>query len=278
LNAGNNVNLNGAGLLLAANANAGQDISLSTSGGGAIDITAGQTAGRNILGTAQGATSLTGTFTLSAGNVVLSSSGGFTQRGTLTVLSPNTAASHLFVVDTTGRGVLPLLADLGGGTGTVNAGIITQGGFAPAAASNAISFDTGTVNATGSVMLLLGGAGPMTGTVNVAGLGVSGQGGSADLHGSIAGNTIQTAAQQGFINPQPQTNYQFNGCAIGSTTCIVLPNVVPIQPQAVSQVDILVARPSEEDIDAPLINIFDEEQLCEKLLRTNPDAARQVCR
>ena len=66
--------------------------------------------------------------------------------------------------------------------------------------------------------------------------------------------------------------------AIGSTTCIVLPNVVPIQPQAVSQVDILVARPSEEDIDAPLINIFDEEQLCEKLLRTNPDAAREVCR
>jgi hypothetical protein len=118
----------------------------------------------------------------------------------------------------------------------------------------------------------------MTGTVNVLGLGVSGTGGSADLHGSIAGNTTQTAAQQGFINPQTQNNYQFNGCAIGSVTCIVLPTVVPIQPQAVSQVDILLARPSEDDIDAPLINIFDEEQLCERLRRTNPEAAREVCR
>ena len=59
---------------------------------------------------------------------------------------------------------------------------------------------------------------------------------------------------------------------------LVLPTVVPIQPQAVSQVDILLARPSEDDIDAPLINIFDEEQLCERLRRTNPEAAREVCR
>ena len=32
------------------------------------------------------------------------------------------------------------------------------------------------------------------------------------------------------------------------------------------------------DIDAPLINIFDEEQLCERLRRTNPETAQQVCR
>jgi len=171
-----------------------------------------------------------------------------------------------------------LLAAQGGGTSIANASIIKAGVFAPGGTHNAISFDTGTVNATGSVMLLFGDAGAMTGTANVLGLGVSGQGGSADLHGSIAGNTTQTAAQQGFINPQSQNNYQFNGCAIASTTCIVLPNVVPIQPQAVSQIDILVARPSEEDIDAPLINIFDEEQLCEKLRRTDPVAAQEVCR
>jgi hypothetical protein len=53
---------------------------------------------------------------------------------------------------------------------------------------------------------------------------------------------------------------------------------VPIQPQPISQIDILVARPSEEDIDAPLINIFDEERLCEQLLRTNPEAALERCR
>jgi hypothetical protein len=280
LTAGNNINLTGAGLLLAASANSGQDVNLATSAGGAIDITASQAAGRNILSTAQGTTTLTGSFTLSASNVVLSSNGAFTQRGTLTVLSPNLVSSHLFVVDTTGHagGASQLLRDLGGGTSITNASIIKAGVFAPGGTHNAISFDTGTVNANGSVMLLLGDAGAMTGTVNVLGLGVSGSGGSADLHGSIANNSTQTAAQQGFINPQSQNNYQFNGCAIGSTTCIVLPNLVPIQPQPISQIDILVARPSEEDIDAPLINIFDEEQLCEKLLRVNPEAAREVCR
>jgi hypothetical protein len=280
LTAGNNINLTGAGLLLAASANSGQDVNLATSAGGAIDMTASQTAGRNILSTAQGTTTLTGSFTLNASNVVLSSNGAFTQRGTLTVLSPNLVSSHLFVVDTTGHagGASQLLRDLGGGTSITNASIIKAGVFAPGGTHNAISFDTGTVNANGSVMLLLGDAGAMTGTVNVLGLGVSGSGGSADLHGSIANNSTQTAAQQGFINPQSQNNYQFNGCAIGSTTCIVLPNLVPIQPQPISQIDILVARPSEEDIDAPLINIFDEEQLCEKLLRVNPEAAREVCR
>jgi hypothetical protein len=222
---------------------------------------------------------LTGSFKLSAGkNLVLVSNGAFTQRGTLTVGSPD------IVIDTTGRtgGASQLLTDLlaaqGGGTSIANASIIKAPQFRPSGGTqNAISFDTGTINTNSSVMLLLGDAGTMTGTVNLGGLGVSGLGGSADLHGSIAGSTTQTAALRGFINPQSQNNYQFNGCAIASTSCIVSATV-PIQPQAISQIDILVARPSEGDIDAPLINIFDEEQLCEKLLRTNPDAARQVCR
>ena len=34
---------------------------------------------------------------------------------------------------------------------------------------------------------------------------------------------------------------------------------------------------AEEDINAPLINIFDEERVCEQLLRTDPKRAREVC-
>jgi hypothetical protein len=265
-------------LTISGAVNAGTaDLTLTT---GNLTVNAGLQAGRDILATSSGSIGINGSLTFQAGtNLVLASNGAFTQRGTLTVASPD------FVIDTTGRagGASQLLRDLlaaqGGGANSIaNASIIKADAFAPAGAHNAISFDTGTVNAKGSVMLLFGDVGPMTGTVNVLGLGVSGQGGSADLHGSIAGNTTQTAAQQGFINPQSQNNYQFNGCAIASTTCIVLPNMVPVQPNPISQIDILVARPSEEDIDAPLINIFDEEQLCEKLLRTNPDAAREVCR
>ena len=51
-----------------------------------------------------------------------------------------------------------------------------------------------------------------------------------------------------------------------------------LRPQPASEVDILVARPAEDDPDTPLINIFDEERLCELLLRTNPELAREVCR
>ena len=132
-------------------------------------------------------------------------------------------------------------------------------------------------------MLLLGDAGAMTGTVNVLGLGVFGQGGSADLHGSIVGDTTQAAAQQGFINPQTQTNYLFNGCPIGATACggptpVPPPVPVPILPLLSDSVDILLARPAERDIEAQLNNIFEADLLCEQLLQINPEGARDICR
>jgi hypothetical protein len=279
LQAGRDITLRGGELLLAATATAERDLSLTTSfasGQGNVTISANQSAGGNLLGTADGAMNLIGSFKLSAGkNLVLVSNGALTQRGTLTVAAPDV------VVDTTGRngGASQLLSDLlaaqGGGTSITNASVIKAAQFTPGNTHNPISFDTGTVNATGSVMLLFGGAGTMTGTVNVAGLGVSGSGGSADLHGSIAGNTTQTAAQQGFINPLTQDNYQFNGCAIGAATCGALPTVLP---SAFSQVDILGARPSQENINATLINIFDEDPLCDLLRQVDPEAAREVCR
>ena len=242
-------------------------------------------AGNNILATANDSIAINGALTFSAGkNLVVASNGGFTQRGTLTVTSPD------IVVDTTGPagGASQLLNDLltaqRGGTSITNAGVVKSAQFAPnGSTGNAISFDTGTVNATGSVMLLLGDAGAMTGTVNVLGLGVSGQGGSADLHGSIVGDTTQAAAQQGFINPQTQTNYLFNGCPIGATTCggptpVPPPVPVPILPLLSDSVDILLARPAERDIEAQLNNIFEADLLCEQLLQINPEGARDICR
>jgi hypothetical protein len=260
----------------AVNAGSG-DLALTV---GALTVNAGLSAGSNILATSTGAVAINGLLTFNAGkNLVMSSNGAFTQRGTLNVASPD------FVVDATGHpgGASQLLSDLlaaqGGGSSIANAALIKNGRFEPkGTVNNPISFDNGTVNAADSVMLLFGDTSALSGTVNVKGLGISGLGGSADLHGSIAGNSSQTAGQQGFINPRPDNNYKFNDCAIGSTSCIVFSTVVPIQPQAASQIDILLARPSEDDIDAPLINIFDEEQLCERLRRTNPEAAQQVCR
>jgi hypothetical protein len=77
--------------------------------------------------------------------------------------------------------------------------------------------------------------------------------------------------QQVLNHPQSETHYQSNGCVIGAATCGVLP--LPY-----SQVDVLGARPSQENINAPLINIFDEDPLCDLLRQVDPEAAREVCR
>jgi hypothetical protein len=54
--------------------------------------------------------------------------------------------------------------------------------------------------------------------------------------------------------------------------------VVPVLAQQFDLIDILAARPQQEDIDGPLINIFDEERLCRRLLWMDPAAAWEVCR
>ena len=146
-------------------------------------------------------------------------------------------------------------------------------------------------------MLLLADRGSITGgsngfsAVNVGGLGVSGSGGQASLFGSIAGNFTGAAAATGRINPTPQDQYRFNNCIIGSPACGVPSSEVDtlmripmieieafLRPQTATEVDILVARPGPGDMDAPLVNVFDEERLCELMLRTNPELGREVCR
>ena len=220
--------------------------------------------GQNRIGTLAASTN-TGAGGFSLNNVAGLTVGGAVDAGTgdlaLTtgslIVNAGLQAGNNILATANGSQLLnDLLTAQRGGTSITNAGVVKSAQFAPnGSTGNAISFDTGTVNATGSVMLLLGDAGAMTGTVNVLGLGVSGQGGSADLHGSIVGDTTQAAAQQGFINPQTQTNYLFNGCPIGATTCggptpVPPPVPVPILPLLSDSVDILLARPAERDIEA----------------------------
>jgi hypothetical protein len=216
---------------------------------------------------------------------VLASNGAFTQSGTLTVTSPD------LVIDTTGKfqnaGALlsQLLSSPGSDGITIqDRSVINNTAFTPNGnSSNPIKFG-GTLAANNSIVLLLANKGAITGgssgspTIDVKALGVSGTGNLASLFGSIGGSATTAAAANGRINPAPDNNYRFNDCVIGSVTCIVLPGLTPIQPQAASQVDVLVARPAEEDIDAPLINIFDEEHLCEQMLVTDPERAKEVCR
>ena len=212
------------------------------------------------------------TIGLNAGNnIVLASNGAFTQSGTLTVTSPD------LVIDTTGKNAGALLSQLLSSPGSngitiQDRSVINNSAFSPSGNSNPIKFG-GTLAANNSIVLLLANKGAITGgssgspTIDVKALGVSGTGNLASLFGSIGGSATTAAAANGRINPVPDNNYRFNDCVIGSVTCVVLPGLTPIQPQAAREVDVLVARPAEEDIDAPLINIFDEERLCEQVLR-----------
>jgi hypothetical protein len=223
-----------------------------------------------------GTASIDGTVSMTAGNdIVVATNGPFDQTGNLTITGPD------FIVGTTGKWDAPTLA--GFFPQAPKAGDINNDVFKPEGKGANINFD-GKLSAPNSTLFLLADKGTISGGSNgnpqifVKQLGVSGQGDLAALFGEIDGNGQSTAALQGRINPFTQNEYKFNDCAIGSPTCIVLPTFTPIQPQAISEVDILFARPAEEDVDAPLINIFDEERLCEQLLRRDPERAREVCR
>jgi hypothetical protein len=207
------------------------DLNLTTTGTGA-DLTIGggiNAGGGNLLLTSAGRITVQDSLTLSAGkNTVLASNGAFTASG-LHVDSP------AFVIDTTGRpgGAPQLLNDLlsasaPGATSVTDPHVITNSRFTPAGSTrNPIDFGTGGVDAPNAVTLLLADAGAITGTTNVAALGVSGVYGSANLIGWVArhgdNGDSSAPASQVPINPFPQSDYLFNGCAIGSAVCTLPP-------------------------------------------------------
>jgi hypothetical protein len=51
--------------------------------------------------------------------------------------------------------------------------------------------------------------------------------GGADLTGTVNGISGVSAAGLSFIQPEPNTNYQFNKCEIGSVSCVAPPIVTP---------------------------------------------------
>jgi hypothetical protein len=119
-----------------------------------------------------------------------------------------------------------------------------------------------TLTAPDFVTLLLAGQGLASGQIQVLDLGLSGTGATATLSGSVRNISGPGAAAIAVPNPRAQNQYLLNGCVIGSPNCVLLPPLVPVQPQLVREIDILALQPQREDVDSPVINIFDEERLC----------------
>ena len=251
-------------------------------------------------------------------DIVIAADGPFQQSGTLNVVAADYVIIDTTGTTAQQRlADLTQAIAAAGVQNTPNAVVITNPVFNPTGATaNPITF-AGTLNAPDSVVLLIANQGPITGgssanpAIVVGGLGVSGAGSQAQLFGSVAGNSgAKPLPRPPVINPLTDPAYLLNGCIIGSVACAVPTPPEPppgaafprgdhsllltegailvsipsdtadalLRPQPASEVDILVARPAEDDPDTPLINIFDEERLCELLLRTNPELAREVCR
>ncbi len=199
------------------------------------------------------------------GRAVFDSAGPFAQTGVVTVTAP------VLVVDTTGDGVAAVLKIVN--STNVDSAIVTQ--FPTATTTNALQLEN--LNAPNAVTFLVAGLGAVSGQLQVKQLGVSGlQPGNANLTGSVGGIGGPGAAATAVPSPRPQNQYLLNNCVIGSPNCILLPPVVPVQPQPVNDVDVLTLSPQSEDPDAPLINVYDEERLCNPRSDAPPEE-REFC-
>ena len=205
-----------------------------------------------------------------------------------------TVTAPVLAIDTTGSGVNTLLGFIT--SPSVSPSVISN--LPPAGkTSNPIQFAD--LQATNSVVLLFADQGAITGTMRVAQLGLSGIGSEANLQGSINGVTGAMAALSGVREPGPEATYLFNNCIIAGSTCVVIPSTQPTQflvtqPQTAGELEILTVLPNlsaqivlitpevvrgvrqSEDPDAPVINVFDEERLCDETAQSS-QPARERC-
>jgi hypothetical protein len=204
-------------------------------------------AASNIRGQAGGAVSLVGgTYKADGGVVLFSSSGSFTQT------LKTAFQSKVAAIDTTGRGIDTLGSVVSSdATADTIARIGQSGGGANISLESVSNADL--------VMLLNAGIGKVGGRVDVQQLGVFGTNGSADMNGTVRGVTGQGAGQLVVKVQQPDNNYRFNDCAMGSPTCVAIPAITPVAPRAINDLTIIPARPSFRDTDIQIVGNANED-------------------
>ncbi len=119
----------------------------------------------------------------------------------------------------------------------------------------------GALNAAGSVLLISAENADVNGTVAVGGLGVSGNGDTIDLFGSIAGVSNEFAAILAVRAQGPDNDDRFNSCAIGSPACVVEPILVPVIPPSLNNVDFLALPVPLDPLDIDRLDTGNEDDL-----------------
>jgi hypothetical protein len=125
-----------------------------------------------------------------------------------------------------------------------------------------ITFDkTAGLQGTNTWLILDIGSGKATGQISVKDLDViqTGQGGSANLTGTVTGLTGSAAAGASGIQPVPNANFQINSCPIHSVSCVLLPTLsVPVQ-NPLNDIDIGTLFNPNEDQDLLLPIVSDQD-------------------
>ncbi len=155
-----------------------------------------------------------------ADGAVITTSGTSRPQGIVTVFPPDTDSRGIFL--TTAKGFTQqgnsTVVGLGGGPSVLR--INALGG------AN-IAFDSaGGLSGPDTWLILSLESGRATGQVNVKNLDViraNATGGSSDLFGSLNALSGSAAAGAAGIQPNPNSNFRFNSCAIHSVNCVLLP-------------------------------------------------------
>jgi hypothetical protein len=114
-----------------------------------------------------------------------------------------------------------------------------------------------------NLYLVLPASGTATGAIAVKGLQVSyhnlGGSGSADLTGTVGGQSGQMAATVSSITPQGNARYRMNSCPIGSVNCFLF--VQSMMPPITPLMDFPIAPPPDrrDDRDLILPNVADRD-------------------
>jgi fibronectin-binding autotransporter adhesin len=101
----------------------------------------------------------------------------------------------------------------------------------------------------------------VSGTVWARGFGITGLNDTVDLSGAIDGITTMAAAQIGVRAQGADNAVRFNGCAIGSPSCIALPVFIPVLPPSVNSVELLPLAPPGDPLDIDRVNTENEDDL-----------------
>ncbi|HEV8026578.1 MAG TPA: hypothetical protein VGP50_04070, partial [Stellaceae bacterium] len=192
--------------------------------------------------------------------IFIGSTTGITETGTASFATP------LVIFDATGA---PISAAAGVNPAS-GASLVTT--YVPGADSANIQLSS--ILAPNSSVLLAANHGHITiADINTRVLGVVGQFGSAQMFGEIGGIAGPTAAQNVGKSGERDNNYRFNNCAIGSLTCIVLPEIVPITPQPVETITVL-RQQQFNDPTINLLNVGDEDLVLTSEATTDSEKAQ----